>query len=301
MKQKWKTLLFVVGSMTKVYNWIRKQKEWEEKIENIKVNILCPDGDPNDATVVAFTDGLALNGRQYGVVYAREGRGDERLTTALMQTRLVPWRTMLHFSSVLERHVEIVRRAARSAGVELPPPPSLIMHLTYLSADSILENEQKHKHYHRLINMPLDPSLRLSHLSARHLDQVWELRPSYFSDSYKPVIAAALTHNVSYGILALRPDNTEMLVSVVIQGEHGGLAIGRTHPDYRHRGLNLLVGMHVMRDMAQQGYSANGTTGTTNDIAIKFMETNSFQFVGKVMHVDISPEKSEIFENKANL
>ncbi|KAF4529170.1 hypothetical protein B566_EDAN016394 [Ephemera danica] len=107
--------------MSTVYHWLRMQSEWETKIPSLKLHILCPDGNWSDAAVVAFADGLAADGKQYGVVYAREGRGDERLADALLRTRAIPWHTMIHFTCVLQRHVKPVKVAARAAGVSLPP------------------------------------------------------------------------------------------------------------------------------------------------------------------------------------
>lgn len=61
----------------------------------------------------------ALNDKVYGVVYAREGN-EAQLAQMLISTRVIPWRHVLHFSGVLERHVSAVKNAATAAGVILP-------------------------------------------------------------------------------------------------------------------------------------------------------------------------------------
>jgi len=43
---------------SQIYNWIKKQTEWSEKLPHTKVQIMCPDGDWSDGTVVATVEGL---------------------------------------------------------------------------------------------------------------------------------------------------------------------------------------------------------------------------------------------------
>jgi hypothetical protein len=71
----------------------------------------------------------ALEGKQYGVLYARKG-DEERLATVLQATREIPWHNVMHFGGLLERHFDVVRQAATAAGVTLPkkqPPLSYLL------------------------------------------------------------------------------------------------------------------------------------------------------------------------------
>jgi hypothetical protein len=43
------------------YNWILNHLKWIEKIPELKVQILCPNGDWKSCILVALADGLAVN------------------------------------------------------------------------------------------------------------------------------------------------------------------------------------------------------------------------------------------------
>jgi len=48
-----------------VYNWLLVHSKWSEKIPDLKVHILCPDGDWLPGTVVVLADGLAVRDERF--------------------------------------------------------------------------------------------------------------------------------------------------------------------------------------------------------------------------------------------
>jgi hypothetical protein len=137
-----------------------------------------------------------------------------------------------------------------------------------------------------------DTGIRIARLEPRHLEEIWSLRP-LFPDYYKPVILACLEHNLSMGVFVLREDSTELLASIALQSEYGGLGMGQTHQDYLRRGFSGLIGFHLICDIFKTGVRPFAWTSVTNDKVANFMLKIGIPNVDKCMRLEISPDTQQ--------
>lgn len=117
----------------KIYNWLLVHSKWSEEIPSLNATILCPGGEWRQGIVVALADGLAVRysrinfntsivkmcprpqeeGKIYSTLYAPENDLDT-LQKCLLETNLIDWGRMKHFSGVLERFVPILADVLKS-------------------------------------------------------------------------------------------------------------------------------------------------------------------------------------------
>jgi hypothetical protein len=135
-------------SNSQITNWIKKQTEWATKLAHTKVQIMCPDGDWSDGTVVATVEGLVKHTillptiaqlfeilkteeSVVGACYSMEADGT-KLKKALVKTKMIQWQKFSHFSAVVGSHAPICVYALQEIGVISQTVPC---HMFYLPAE----------------------------------------------------------------------------------------------------------------------------------------------------------------------
>lgn len=144
------------------------------------------------------------------------------------------------------------------------------------------------------------PGVHVARLEPRHLEDIWRLRP-LFPDYYKPVIAACLEHNLCLGAFVTREDGSEILASIALQSEYGGLGMGQTHPDYLRRGLSSVLGFQLITGIYATGIEPFAWTAINNNMTANFMNKIGVPNVDKCMRLEISPNINNQNKLKGNL
>ncbi|XP_059476513.1 uncharacterized protein LOC132197311 [Neocloeon triangulifer] len=225
------------------YNWIKKQTEWAKKLPEIKVSILCPDGDWSDGTVVTMVDGLGEK-IVFGTLYTLE-KGGAKLKKALTETKLIPWHRFSHFSGVHVRHIPICVEILSAVGVNLHTGNLYVpCHMHYASAEDAAN-----------IEIPeLAANVRVGPLDLSHVDTVCKYWPHYSAD-YRRVVEKMVELNPSCGVFVRNEDGAEELAAMIVQSEYGGLGILQTVPEHRRKGYALTALRHQARALGRAGVS----------------------------------------------
>ncbi|XP_059475506.1 uncharacterized protein LOC132196703 isoform X2 [Neocloeon triangulifer] len=264
-------LLDVLKSLlpdTAAYHWLLTQEKWSEQCKEIKLIVFCLNGNFNGGTMVGLVDNLAVPDKIFGTLYAKE-ENMEQLKNAILNSELIDWCRFKHFTSILNRMVPFVREIFAEKGVKYLEKH---LHLLVMSQEKAAN-----------IDLPdLSEEIRVGPLNEHYLDIVCNNWPHY-DFQYRPVILKMLQLNHSTGVFVRNAEGEEILASMVLQTEYGGVGILQTLPNYQRKGYAEIATLSLTKILGrQQKIMVHAYVLFQNDKAERLFEKCGFDVIAHV-------------------
>ncbi|XP_065340257.1 uncharacterized protein LOC135939682 isoform X1 [Cloeon dipterum] len=249
------------------YNWLLTLSRWTSTDKEMKLIILCPNGDCEDGSMVGLVENLAVPDRIFGTLYCQR-QNIELMKEALLKTSLIEWSKLKHFSAVLSRFVPSMAEVYTAKGLTLKAVPCDL---------AIMQPEKAMN-----ISIPsLLPNVRVRRLDESFLDVVCDNWPHY-DFQYRPVVLKMLQLNHSVGVFVKTANDEEQLASMVLQGEYGGLGLLQTLTEHQRKGFAEIATASLTKTLGMEGIMPHGYILSENKIGKQLFEKIGFEVIGSV-------------------
>ena len=115
-------------------------------------------------------------------------------------------------------------------------------------------------------------------LQECHVETLCRLWP-HFAECYRPMMHTIVAHNASAGVFV-----EGQLVSMALEGEHGGVGVVQTDPQYRGKGYAGLAIAFLLRQMGTRGINVFTTVRDDNHPSLRMMDKAGFGDSTNVIH-----------------
>ncbi|KAF4521280.1 hypothetical protein B566_EDAN002284 [Ephemera danica] len=249
--QDWSKLMDVLKSMLplscQAYNWLRVHIAWADKMTDIRLQVLCPEGNCQSGILVALCHRLGMaESMVHMMIFAPDEERSNKLINILKVTTLIPWSSIKFFSQVMEPLATYIKNLLTEMDRNFTADECNVYYMTAECAS------EKFK------NFTIPVKIRIGPLELSHVETVcsnWIC----FGEDFRDFVTAAVQHNQSVGIFI-----GDSLIMNAIETWDGCSGIVNTVPGHRNKGFGSLGVKYLLRNLAKHGIPLHVFVGVDN-------------------------------------
>ncbi|XP_054265132.1 uncharacterized protein LOC128987992 isoform X2 [Macrosteles quadrilineatus] len=263
-----------------VYYFVKTMTEWKNNHADVRVSLLCMEGDVEDGTFVGLL--YSELGGCTVLAYTQQ-ESCERLGRALRETRRIKWSEPLTFEAVLQRHAATVHRAAHDHGLE-----------TSIYAQSgilYMPHDQARKLRPKCISDEVYVApLQSSHVPYIH--SVWAHNDIYTLQE----LESTLRLNGGYGVFDAADDT---LLCWAMHTHYGGVGVLQTRDGCGGKGYARLVSACLSQALGLMGIAPHVCIKDTNTRSLSLFRSIGYEHVSSIQYITTHDPSSSSSESSS--